>query len=90
VIDEGFCSLENIDLMYPIKMRFMISMTKSLNFTKSAVEEAKETIVRFSNYLTIMDSSLYVSSSIKGWNGHRCYTHIYYNETKRDTTADGS
>ena len=84
VMDKGFCTKYNIDMLYQMNMKFILPLTKSLNFTMDAITEVKDSIVSLSNYHRISGSSVYVSSSLKKWNGHRCYTHVYYDETKME------
>jgi len=84
VMDKGFCTKYNIDMLYQMNMKFILPLTKSLNFTMDAITEVKNSIVSLSNYHRISGSSVYVSSSLKKWNGHRCYTHVYYDETKME------
>ena len=83
VMDEGFCNKANITLMYDMKLKFTISLTKSLSFTSDAIDEAADTIESFSNYHQIIGSNVFLTTSLKDWGGHRCYTHVYYDETKR-------
>ena len=84
VMDKGFCTVANIDLMYEMKLKFTVSVVNNLNFTKDAVSEVKGSITEFSNFRQVMGSEVYVKTSLKEWNGHRCYTHVYYDETKKD------
>lgn len=84
VMDKGFCTKANIDMLYEEQMKFTISLVGNLKFSQDAIAEAKKDIVQFSNYRQIMGSKVFLSTSLKDWNGHRCYTHVYYDETKKD------
>lgn len=84
VMDKGFCTKANIDMLYETDMKFTISLVGGLKFAQDAISEVKGEIARFSNYRQILGSKVFVQSSLKKWNGHRCYTHVYYDETKKD------
>lgn len=84
VMDKGFCTKANIDMLYEEQMKFTISLVGNLKFAQDAIAEAKSDIVQFSNYRQILNSKVFLVTSLKDWNGHRCYTHVYYDETKKD------
>lgn len=84
VMDKGFCTKANIDMLYEEQMKFTISLVGNLKFAGDAISEAKDDIIKFSNYRRILNSKVFLVSSLKDWNGHRCYTHVYYDETKKD------
>ena len=82
VMDRGFCSKANISELYEGKFKFLIALPKTLKFTRDAIDEVRNTIRRYSHRLTLEKDHLYVSSSLKEWEGHRCYTHVYFNDMK--------
>ncbi len=84
VMDKGFCTKANIDMLYEEHIKFTISMTANLKFTDDAIKEVKDTIVKFGNFHKILGSNVYVTTSLKSWNNHRCYTHVYFDERKKD------
>ena len=84
VMDKGFCTKANIDVLYEEQMKFTMSLTGNLKFAQDAITEAKPGIVQFSNCRQILNSKVFLTTSLKDWNGHRCYTHVYYDETKKD------
>lgn len=92
VMDKGFCTKANIDLMYSMNVRFTISLTFSLNFAKNAVEEAKEALQNPDNLCRVMGSTVYRTTSLKKWTvdgkQHRCYVHVFYDRSRKD--ADDS
>lgn len=88
VMDKGFCTKGNIDMLYTEGMKFTISLLNSLKFASEAVSEAKDSIVQFKNYRQVMGSKVFLTSSLKDWNGHRCYTHVYFDETKKQNDIE--
>lgn len=84
VMDKGFCTKKNIDMLYEESIKFTISMTANLKFTDDAIKEVKDTILKFGNYHKILGSNVYVATSLRSWGEHRCYTHVYFDERKKD------
>ena len=88
VMDKGFCTKANIDLMYSMNVRFTISLTFSLGFAKDAVEESKRELRNPDNLCRVMGSTVYRTTSLKKWTvdgkQHRCYTHVYYDRSRKD------
>jgi len=82
VMDRGFCSKSNISELYEGKYKFLIALPKTLKFTRDAIDEVRNTIRSYNNRLTLEKDHLYVTSSLKEWDGHRCYTHVYFNDVK--------
>lgn len=89
VMDKGFCTKANIELLYRLKVRFTISLSFSLDFAREAVEEAKEALRNPDNLCRVMGSTVYCTTSLKRWEvdggRHRCYTHVYFNKQKKES-----
>lgn len=88
VMDKGFCTKENINEMYRMKVHFTISLTLGLNFTKDAIKDAKAELNNPDNLRRIMGSTVYRTTSLRTWSvdgkNHRCYTHVYYDKAKKE------
>ena len=82
VMDRGFCSKTNVSDLYAHGLRFTIALSKSLSFTTDAIDEVRSSIHTYSHREVIADEELFVETSLKEWDGHRCYTHVYYDPRK--------
>jgi len=83
VMDRGFASRTNINSMYNEGFKFLIGLPKTMSFTTDAINEVRDSICSCSNWVSMCeDKSLYVTKSVKKWEGHRCYTFVYYDEQK--------
>ncbi|WP_155897883.1 IS1634 family transposase, partial [Methanocorpusculum bavaricum] len=54
----------------------------SLSFTTDAIDEVRSSIHTYSHREVIADEEMFAATSLKEWDGHRCYTHVYYDPRK--------
>lgn len=92
VMDKGFCTKANIDLLYSMNMRFTLSLTNNLEHAKVAKERAKTALRNPDNLAHVMGSTIYRTTSLEKWmvNGkqHRCYTHVYFDMRGRESDSE--
>ena len=85
VMDKGFYSKGNIDAMYDRRIRFTVGVPFTVSYAKNLVEKARaEGIQSHENYRMVFDSEMYVKSWLSNWEGHRCYTHVYYDSLRAE------
>ncbi len=91
VMDRGFYSARNINLLYRNHYKFLIGAKSNTNFAAPLLDKARETIKDFTNYDS--DQEVYRVGSMEKWiyaeydaKGNvvskaerRIYVHIYYN-----------
>ena len=92
VMDKGFCTKANIDLLYSMNMKFTLSLTNNLDHAKNAKEKAKKALRNPDNLAHVIGSMVYRTTSLEKWtvNGkqHRCYTHVYFDMRKRESDSE--
>lgn len=84
VMDKGFYSAENIDMLYKHRHKFIVGMTFVSTFANDCVQRVQSNIMNVENYLSIQGNDLYAISFLENWNGHRLYVHVYYDSAKAD------
>lgn len=84
VMDKGFCSTENINMLYKHHHKFILGMPFVSNFAKDCVQKVQSSIMNVENYISIHGNDLYATSYLEKWNGHRMYVHVYYDSAKAD------
>jgi transposase len=86
VMDKGFSSLKNINAMLDgaLKSRFIIPLPFTMKFTKTQVLSQLNSIDVLDNTIVFGHDILRGVTKERVWNsdGHKVYTHIYYNATK--------
>ena len=92
VMDKGFCTKANIDLLYRMNMKFTLSLTNNLEHVKDAKEKARGALRNPDNLAHIMGSMVYRTTSLEKWTvdgkQHRCYTHVYFDRAKRESDSE--
>lgn len=81
VMDKGFCDYGNVSELYSLKFKFTIGMSKSMDFTIDAIKEVADDIKKFDNSIEFGKDIYYVKTLLKNWDKHRCYVHVYFNNT---------
>lgn len=89
VTDKGFFSKGNVDEMYRLKQRFVISIENGMNMSKGLIDGARDEICNFDNYYDDGASQVYCITRQDGWTcsdgtGHRCYFHIIFDPKKKE------
>lgn len=84
VLDKGFYSAKNIDMLYKHHHKFIVGMTFVSTFANDFVERVQSSIMNIENYISLQGNDLYAKSFIESWNGHRMYVHVYYDSAKAD------
>ncbi len=84
VLDKGFYSAKNIDMLYKHHHKFIVGMTFVSTFANDCVKKVQSSIMNVENYISIQGNDLYASSFLEKWNGHRMYIHVYYDSAKAD------
>jgi transposase len=83
VMDKGFYSKANIDEMYGKHIRFLVGVPFTVGYATELVNIARtEEIRSHDNYKRIFDDEVYVKSKLTKWEGHRFYTHVYFDSLK--------
>lgn len=86
VMDKGFYSEANIDVLYDKHIKFMVGVPFTVGYANEYVAQARaDGIFSHANYRMIFDDEVYVTSKLINWKGHRCYVHIYFNSFKAET-----
>jgi transposase len=85
VIDKGFFSKKNVDLMLideKIK-KFIISVPFTSTFAKNQVENERKNIDTAKNTIVVGEDSMRAVTRIRFWdNEHKVFTHIFYGAEK--------
>jgi transposase len=84
VMDKGFYSANNIDMLYKHHHKFIVGMTFVSTFANDCVEKVRSNIMDVENYISLHGNDLYAKSFLENWNGHRMYVHVYYDSAKAD------
>ncbi len=84
VLDKGFYSAENINMLYKHRHKFIVGMTFVSAFANDCVERVQSSIMSVENYISIQGNDLYATSFLEKWNGHVMYVHVYYDSAKAD------
>ena len=85
VMDKGFYSKGNIDAMYGKHIRFLIGVPFTVGYANELVKTARvEGIRTHENYKRVFEDEVYVKSELTKWNGHRFYTHVYFDSLKAE------
>jgi transposase len=84
VLDKGFYSAQNIDMLYKHNHKFIVGMTFVSAFANDFVEKVQSNIMNVENYISVQGNDLYATSFLEKWNGHRIYVHVYYDSAKAD------
>lgn len=84
VLDKGFYSEKNIDMLYKHHHKFIVGMTFVSTFANDCVERVQASIMNVDNYISLHGNDLYAKSFIEKWKGHRMYVHVYYDSAKAD------
>jgi transposase len=82
VMDRGFYSATNIDELFRAHYRFTIGVPFTLDWAKQLAALWNRDMETLEHYHKESEQSLYMSSSLVKWKGHRCYRHLYYDERK--------
>jgi len=83
VMDKGFSSKKNIDLLLKNGLKFVIALSFRLEFTKKSVEIAKKNINKIENTITIGKTTIQGTTITRSWiTGKKVFVHLYYNELK--------
>lgn len=84
VMDKGFFSETNIDALYDHHHRFSMGVPFTSSIATSAVDENREGIDSYKNFISIGEDDLYAVTKCTKWKGHRIYIHIYYDSLKAE------
>jgi len=84
VMDKGFYSTDNIDMLYKHHHKFIVGMTFVSSLADTYVERVQSSIMDVENYCNILGNDLYASTFLEKWKGHRMYVHVYYDSAKAD------
>jgi transposase len=85
VMDKGFFSLKNINMMLDKQQQidFIIAVPFTCNFAKEAVENERKDIDTLCKTIVNGKESFRAVIKERKWNnGHKVYTHVYYNARK--------
>ena len=83
VMDKGFSSKKNINLLLKNGLKFVIALSLRLDFTKKSIEMAKKNINKIENTITIGKTTIQGTTITRSWvTGEKVFVHLYYNELK--------
>ncbi len=90
VMDKGFYSKKNVDILVEMRQKFTISVPMSNRWVQLAIDDIYEHIHSPQGYQRIDDEILYVNSRLHPWGeqNRRCYLHLYYNAYARAVAVD--
>ena len=80
VMDKGFYSKKNIDLLCASKNKFTLSVPKNNKWVQTAIDKVYDDIQGPQGYRKFDDEILYVHTQLYPWGEkrRRCYLHLYY------------
>ena len=85
VMDKGFFSTKNINMMLSERRHidFIVAVPFTCKFAKDLVKSERKGIDTLSKTIVNGTESLRADTKILTWNnGHKVYTHVYYNSLK--------
>jgi len=83
VLDRGFYSEDNIDLLFAKRYRFILMARADRVWVREIIDQYYEHIASPERYRQTGDNEvLYMVSHLFQWKGRRCYAHLYYNATR--------
>jgi hypothetical protein len=89
VMDKGFYSKKNVDMMISRGTKFVIAMPFSAGFAKRQVDGERKDIDRFGNTIVLGGASIRAVSKSRSWSaGQNVRVHIYYNAVKAVTDRE--
>jgi len=88
ILDRGFYSKDNVDALFSGRTRFVLACP-SRKWNTSLYEEHGDDILHYSHRHALCDNEmLYMKTVLYKWGNHRCYAHIYYNESRAASERD--
>lgn len=88
IMDMGFYSQANLDALYEQKYNFLLAAPATRNWISALIDEQWGALNSPEAFRQDGDGSLYVTSRLEKWNGHRCYVHLFYNEARKAQAND--
>lgn len=84
VMDKGFYSEPNVDVLYENHYRFSIGVPLTASIATGAIEENRIGMDSHEHFINIGEDDLYAVTKCIKWKGHRCYLHTYYDSLKAE------
>ena len=88
VMDMGFYSQSNLDELYERKYNFLMGAPSGRKWIAEIIDEQWEKLNSPACFRRDGDATLYVTTKLEKWKGHRCYVHLFYNEAKKAQAND--
>jgi hypothetical protein len=84
VMDKGFFSAKNVDMLMGKGVRFLISVPFTSGFAKRQVESERKDIDRISNVIRTSGAPIRGVHKLRSWGkcGAKLHSHIYFNPEK--------
>lgn len=80
VMEKGFYSSKNVNELFNRHMKFTIAVPFSSDFAKEQVENVRDTIKNYDNFISVNDQNLFCVSYLNKWEEkRRIYVHVFYN-----------
>ncbi len=90
VMDKGFYSKTNIDILLAERQKFTVSVPLSNKWVQKVIDEVHEDILCPAGFHQVDNEIVYAHSRLYPWGkeNRRCYLHLYYNPHKRALATD--
>jgi transposase len=83
VMDKGFYSKKNIDMLRTDRQKFIVSVPFTTTFAKKMVESERKDIDRITNTIIVGANSMRAVTKKRAWYGTGdVHAHVYYNAKK--------
>jgi hypothetical protein len=89
VMDKGFSSKKNIDMLLRRRLQFLLALPLTLAFTKKQIESERKDIDQFANTIVTGAETLRGVTKTRSWStDHGLYVHVYYNDVRATATKN--
>ncbi len=89
VMDKGFSSRKNIDMLLSRGLQFLLALPLTLSFTKQQIESERKDIDQFANTIVNGAETLRGVTKTRSWSkGEDLYVHVYYNDVRATATKN--
>ncbi len=85
VVDRAFVSEESLEYLYKKRNRFLARTYPEFSFSNESISRVKDKIMSLDNSQNILGKQLFVMSLLGYMNGHKCYTHIFFDSQEAES-----
>lgn len=85
VVDRTFVNDDSIEHLYKRRNRFLARTYPEFNFSRESIIRVKDKIMSLDNSQNIMGKQLFVISLLGYLQGHKCYTHIFFDSQEAES-----